>query len=309
MPPKIIRIEPQGFCFGVLRALRMMQDLTHINPPKPWYLIGNLVHNRFVKQFLTHNGFIIEEDRNKEAVIDRINEGTVVFTAHGIDDKIKEKAQNKGLHIIDTTCPFVGKSFSMIKEYLSHGYDIIYLGKTTHPETEAALSISPQVHLIEDLSDIEKLKIQNPKIALTNQTTMSKFNMEAVEAAVAKKYPQTVIMDKVCYATKIRQEVMRKVAGEAKESGQKCLFVIVGDPISNNTRKLSETAKRFSGQDVCLVEHLDDLPFESLVLYDTIYLTSGTSTPNVIVEEIYQYLLSGNFEPKKSVLSPLDYYR
>ena len=101
-------------------------------------------------------------------------------------------------------------------------------------------------------------------------------------------------MDKVCYATKIRQEVMRKVAGEAKESGQKCLFVIVGDPISNNTRKLSETAKRFSGQDVCLVEHLDDLPFESLVLYDTIYLTSGTSTPNVIVEEIYQYLLSGN---------------
>ena len=95
MPPKIIRIEPQGFCFGVLRALRMMQDLTHINPPKPWYLIGNLVHNRFVKQFLTHNGFIIEEDRNKEAVIDRINEGTVVFTAHGIDDKIKEKLKQR----------------------------------------------------------------------------------------------------------------------------------------------------------------------------------------------------------------------
>lgn len=309
MSPKIIKIEPQGFCFGVLRALRMMQDLAISNPPKPCYLVGNLVHNRFVKQFLEHQGFIIEEGLDKEAIIDTINEGTVVFTAHGIDEKIKEKAINKGLNIVDTTCPFVTKSFSMIKEYLAQGYEIIYLGKTTHPETDAALSISPKVHLIESATDIDNLVIDSPKIALTNQTTMSKFDMEMVEKAVIEKYPQTVIMDKVCYATKIRQEVMRKIAGEATESGEKVLFIVVGDTTSNNTHKLWETSKRFSGQDACLVENLDDLPFEALSQYDTIYLTSGTSTPNVIVEEIYRYLLTGNFEPQKSVLSPFDYYR
>lgn len=304
---EIVKLEPLGFCFGVVRALNFVKESIS-NNSKPIYLIGNLVHNRFVSEYLKDLGIIIKDEINKEKIIDEINDGTVIFTAHGISKAIKDKAIQKKLNVIDTTCPFVNKSFALILEKINDNYEVLYLGKKNHPETIAALSLSPKVHLIESSDDLDKLFPLTGKVALTNQTTMSPLDLDLIKSIALKKFPQLNLIKKTCFATNERQEILRQVALKAKNEGQ-VAFIVIGDKTSNNTKKLTETASSLSGKDVFQVETLNDLPFNKLKFYKKIYLTSGTSTPYAIVEEIYEYLIKGEFVSTKSQLQLKDYIK
>lgn len=286
---EIVKVGPLGFCFGVVRALKMAESA--LNQKKPIYLIGNLVHNHFVNEHLKSLGIIIKDDINKSKIIDEIEEGTVIFTAHGIDERVKRKASLKGLNIIDSTCPFVNKSFKLITDKINEGFEIIYLGKKNHPETVAAVAISSNIHLVETINDLDQLNIKAAKIALTNQTTMSPLDIETIESFALKKYPNLVIIEKACYATKERQVELSKAALNAKNENN-VAFIVVGDKTSNNTKKLTETAYLLSQKEVFQVESINDLPFNKLAFFDKIYLTSGTSTPIKLVDDIYNFLLN-----------------
>ena len=160
----IIVLKNQGFCFGVKSAIEMLEkNISTL--PKPIYLLGNIVHNKFVKEHFLNLGVIVLENETRSKMLENISSGSVVITAHGVGSDIYKIIKEKGLSVLDTTCPFVKKSSELILEYVNNGYDVIYIGKKNHPETEGVLSESKMIHLIENLEDINNLNIKNNLIS------------------------------------------------------------------------------------------------------------------------------------------------
>ena len=177
---KINKIEPQGYCNGVKRALDIIDEaMNNTSIKRPIYLLGSIIHNKNVVNSFINKGAILIEDKNKTRLelLDEINEGSVVFSAHGVCPEVYEKAKSKNLNIIDATCGYVKIVHQKINDYLNKGYDIIYIGTKNHPECEGVLGISKKIHFISNIDDISNLNINNDFIYCTNQTTLSKYDI------------------------------------------------------------------------------------------------------------------------------------
>ena len=158
-----IKISPRGYCHGVVNAINTITNLDHLSMKLPVYILGMVIHNKQMVNSLESLGYITLHDPSitRLELLDQIESGTVIFTAHGVSPEVYKKAKQKGLSIIDTTCDDVFKSQNVIKEYLNKGYEIIYIGKHTHPESEAARGISNKIHIIEKMSELYNLQIEN----------------------------------------------------------------------------------------------------------------------------------------------------
>jgi 4-hydroxy-3-methylbut-2-enyl diphosphate reductase len=177
---EIQRVYPSGFCKGVINAINLARKTREENPDETITVLGMIVHNSRVTSSLEELGIKTLDDPalSREELLEKINEGIVIFTAHGISDAIKEKAIQKGLKVVDASCEDVLKTKNLIRDHLREGYDVLYFGKKGHPEAEAILSLSDKIHLLTSLKDIEELDLDNPKLLLTNQTTMSYLELE-----------------------------------------------------------------------------------------------------------------------------------
>ena len=283
---KINKIEPQGYCNGVKRALDIIDEA--INNPstsKPIYLLGSIIHNKNVVNNFINKGVILIEDKTKTRLelLDEINEGSVVFSAHGVSPLIYEKANLKKLNIIDATCGYVKIVHQKILDFLNKGYEIIYIGTKNHPECEGVLGISDKIHFITNLDDINNLSINNDKIFCTNQTTLSKYDISNLFDELKNKFKNIIIDDKICNATTIRQEAM-------KNQPKADLCIVVGDKSSSNTKKLAKVSLEQALIKTILVEDLNELKSYDLKDLNTINISSGASTPSYIVDEIINYL-------------------
>lgn len=279
----IIVLKNQGFCFGVKSAIEMLEN--NINTlPKPVYLLGNIVHNKYVKKHFEDLGVIVLENETRSKMLENITHGSVVITAHGVGGDIYKIINDKGLTYLDTTCPFVKKSSELIMEYVNNGYDIIYIGKKNHPETEGVLSESKMIHLIENIEDINSLSISNNLIALSNQTTMSVYDIENIVIKLKEKYPSIVVLKTICNATKNRQKELTDSLEVL--NGEKALVIVIGDPTSNNTRMLEKRANGFKNTLVCKIEDSSMLDMNIVNNYHNIIITSGASTPSYIVDDV-----------------------
>lgn len=281
---KTIKITPRGLCHGVVNAINTITKLDQLSIPKPVYILGMLVHNKQVIESFSDKGIITLHDPSKTRLelLDEITEGTVVFTAHGISPKVRDKAIEKGLHIIDTTCKDVTKTQDVIYEYLQKGFSIIYIGKHGHPESEAARGISEKIHLIQTEDEIEDLKVTGD-IAVTNQTTMSLYDVYSLSQTIKEKYPDSIFIDEICNATRIRQEAVMK------QEIVDHLFV-VGDKLSNNSRKLVQVSIEQGGIGATLIESVNDIDIEKLKTYDSVSVSSGASTPTRTTKEVIDFL-------------------
>ncbi len=280
------KIIPQGYCNGVKRALDIASKaLDDPNTIKPIYLLGHIIHNKHVVNKLKEKGAIIIDDKSKTRLelLDLIHEGSVVFSAHGVSPLVYQKANDKSLNIIDTTCPNVLIVHKRIKEYLSNGYECIYIGTKNHPECEGVLGISDRIKFISNINDIYNLNISNDKIYVTNQTTLSKFDMQDIINEILNVYPNAKIDDKICNATTVRQEAM---ANQMLVD----LCIVVGDKASSNTKKLAKVSQECVGIKTILCEDLDSLDKNELEGINTVSISSGASTPDYIVDEIIKYL-------------------
>ena len=209
----------------------------------------------------------------------------MIFTAHGISDQIKQKALNKGLKYVDATCVDVLKTQNIIKEYLAKGYDILYFGKKRHPEAEAVLSISKRIHLISSRQDLEELELDNDKLFLTNQTTMSYLELQDLFTLVKNKYPQIIIEEEICNATSSRQLAITRL--------QDCdLLYVVGDVKSNNTNKLVDIGLQSGIKKVLLIQNFKDIDIDDLQDVNKVCVTAGASTPPSLINEVIDYLTS-----------------
>lgn len=280
------KIIPQGYCNGVKRALDIANKaLDDPNTIKPIYLLGHIIHNKHVVKGLEDKGAIIIDDKSKTRyeLLDSINNGSVIFSAHGVSPLVYEKAKNKGLNIIDTTCPNVLIVHKRMKEYLGKGYECIYIGTKNHPECEGVLGIDDNIKFISSIQDVDFLNIDNQNIYVTNQTTLSKFDMQDIINKLIKKYPNAIIDDKICNATTVRQEAM---------ANQKLvdLCIVVGDKSSSNTKKLAKVSQEIVGIKTILCEDLASLDKNELNNVKEVSISSGASTPDYIVNEIIEYL-------------------
>lgn len=285
---KVIKITPRGYCIGVVHAINIAIEAAY-DPtvPKPIHILGNIVHNKNISDAFKSIGLITIDKKgtSRYDLLDELTEGTVILTAHGVSDAVREKARDKGLYVIDTTCKYVTKTNDYIKDKLEQGYDVIYIGKKSHPEPEGAVGIDPEhIHLVETFEDVEALTINNPKIAITNQTTMSYWDIEDLAKKIQEIYPQAVFENEICQATHERQ------AGVLKEAIQADLTIVVGDPLSNNTNKLAYISNEMVGTHAVRVENVEQIELEWLKGVKTVAVTSGASTPTGITTEVIKFL-------------------
>lgn len=284
---EINRVVPSGYCKGVVNAIKLAKDTKEKYPNEKIYILGMIVHNSFVTSELDNIGIITLDDTNinKEDLLDSINEGIVIFTAHGISDHIKNKAIAKGLKVVDATCVDVLKTKETIIKYLNLGYEIIYFGKKNHPEAEAILSINEKIHLITNENDIDELNIDNDKIFMTNQTTMSYLELNDLIIKAKNKYPNLVIEKEICNATSSRQLAISNL--------ENCdLLYVVGDKKSNNTLRLVDTGIKHGIKKVLLIQNFQDIKDDDLLNINKICVTAGASTPPVLIDEVINYLRS-----------------
>lgn len=281
---EIKRVVPSGYCKGVVNAINIVKKTKELYPNENIYILGMIVHNSYVSKQMEDLGVITLEDPNlsKEELLDTIEQGVVIFTAHGISDKIKQKALDKGLICVDASCVDVLKNKDLIKSYLDKGYDVVYFGKKKHPEAEAILSLSNNIHLVSNISDIDNLNISNDNFFITNQTTMSYLEVEDMLKLIKDKYPTCIIQKEICNATSSRQLAITNI-----KDGD--VLYVVGDVKSNNTNKLKEIGSKYFKK-VFLISNYKEINKKDLVNENKIYVTAGASTPPILIDEVIDYL-------------------
>lgn len=277
---KITKLIPQGICKGVARAIKMVnEELNNPDINKPIYMLGSLVHNKNIMKSFIEKGVILIDTPDKLTALEKINEGTVIFTAHGISKQILKKAKEKGLKVIDTTCKDVTKIHNLIKDYLAEDYEIIFLGVENHPESIAIRNDYP-VHFITEFTKIENLPEIKGNLILTNQSTMSYNKVKTIYNSLLTKYPNLILSAEVCPATRLRQDALLNADEDTD------LIIVVGDKLSNNTKMLETLGKAKSSKTTILLETVEDINNYDLSNYKNCVITSGASTPFAIVKEI-----------------------
>ncbi|MDR1781482.1 MAG: 4-hydroxy-3-methylbut-2-enyl diphosphate reductase [Bacilli bacterium] len=283
---KVKAIVPRGYCYGVVNAINIVLQARKKYPNKKIYILGMIVHNKNIVQAMNNLNIITLDDSNisRYDLLDQIDDGVVILSAHGSEQKVIDKAKNKNLIVIDGACKDVIKTHNVIKDYLDKGYDVIYLGKENHPEAVAALSIDiNHIHLINHEDDLEKLKIDNNKIVLTNQTTISILSASKVYQKAKELFKDIIIVDEICNATRIRQEAILNLSNEID------LVYVVGDPKSNNSNKLAQLAIK-DNRVVKMIESVNDIIIDDLLQANYVGVTSGASTPTYLTNQVIEYL-------------------
>ena len=290
---KVIKIAPRGYCHGVVSALNIVTNAAaDVTIPRPIYVLGMIVHNAHITKALDELGVITldsPKDRSNPKtrleLLEEIDSGTVIFTAHGVSPQVLHRAIQKGLHCIDGSCKDVIKTHDVIMEYLARGFDVIYIGKKGHPETEGCLGLSDSgIHLIERVDDIAPLEMVNDKIIITNQTTMSSWDVSIIAEVIKTKFPTSKFIKEICNATLIRQEAVFEQAKDAD------LTIVVGDPKSNNTKRLVQISEEMAHTPATRIGSLEELDLSLLEGINTVAVTSGASTPTAITKEVIQFL-------------------
>jgi 4-hydroxy-3-methylbut-2-enyl diphosphate reductase len=285
----VIKVTPRGYCYGVVDAMELARKAAK-DPavPRPIYIIGLIVHNRFAVDELTALDVTTLDGADRAAMVEQVSEGTVIFTAHGVSPLVKQRARERGLHVIDATCPDVTKTHDLVRDLVARDYLILYIGKKGHPEPEGVLGEAPEsVYLVEketDLTAIPERFPQAERLAVTTQTTLSQWDTAALIAAIQARFPQVEVYNEICRATQVRQEAVAKMAVGAD------LTIVVGDPRSNNTNRLVQVAEERAHSPAIRVESLDDLRPELLEGKKRVAITSGASTPSQLTRQVIQYV-------------------
>jgi 4-hydroxy-3-methylbut-2-enyl diphosphate reductase len=244
-----------------------------------------IVHNSHVTQSFEDEGIITLDGPNRMEILSQVESGTVIFTAHGVSPEVRKLARDKGLTTLDATCPDVTKTHDLIRDKVADGYEIIYIGKKGHPEPEGAIGIAPEhVHLIEKEEEIEQLQVNASRIIITNQTTMSQWDIKHIMKSLLDKFPGAEIHNEICLATQVRQEAV------AEQAGQADLVIVVGDPRSNNSNRLAQVSEEIAGVPAHRIGDVTELKREWLEGVGKVAVTSGASTPTPITKEVIAYL-------------------
>lgn len=293
---KVLLTSPRGFCAGVARAVKAVEDTLEIFGA-PVYVKHEIVHNKYVVEALEAKGAI-----TIEALSEAPEGAVVVFSAHGSPRSHYAEAKARKQQLIDATCPLVTKVHLEVGRFLRDGYTIIYIGHRGHIEGIGVLGEAPDVEipLIETVADVAALEIGQPeKLVYLTQTTLSIDDTKQVIDALKLKYPQIVAppLEDICYATTNRQEAVKALAKECD------LVLIVGSRSSSNSTRLMETANA-CGTVAYLVDDVHDLDPRWFTDVEVVGMSAGASAPEHLVQEIVASLTRDGAVVEDFVVKP-----
>lgn len=299
---EIISVIPRGYCQGVVRAIRIAKATVQNNPGIKVSMLGMIVHNQYVVDACEKSGIVFVEEPGKSRLelLDQIDSGIVIFTAHGISDAVKAKAIAKGLTIADASCPDVIQTHELVQSHCAKGGDVLYIGKKGHPESEGTVGLSDRVHLITSCEDLVNLNTLHD-VLITNQTTLSLLDSKEIIEAAKRKYPDAIVAEEICNATRIRQDAVMKLKNID-------LLIVVGDHRSNNSNQLKEIGLRADIKEALLIDSVEDLKESQIKEKKRIAVTSGSSTPNELTQQVIDtlkdYAKTGIYHQPASVTRP-----
>jgi 4-hydroxy-3-methylbut-2-enyl diphosphate reductase len=281
----ILLANPRGFCAGVDRAIEIVERALD-NFGAPIYVRHEVVHNRFVVDRLRQRGAVFVDE-----LADVPNGGTVIFSAHGVSQAVREEAAERGLTVFDATCPLVTKVHLEVARHCRAGEEVVLIGHKGHPEVEGTMGQyrcdgEVGIYLVETPDDVARLQVQNPqRLAYVTQTTLSMDDTAQVIAALKQRFPviQGPKKDDICYATQNRQDAVRRLAEQCD------LVLVVGSPNSSNSNRLKELAEK-QGKPAHLIDGPEDIDRAWLDGVSSIGLTAGASAPEVLVERVIAQL-------------------
>jgi 4-hydroxy-3-methylbut-2-enyl diphosphate reductase len=292
---EVIKISPRGYCYGVVDALQIVRQAAKDSSlPQPIYVIGQIIHNRHAITELSNLGVTTLDGPDRATILEQVKEGTVIFTAHGVSPAVKHRAQERGLHCIDATCPDVTVTHDLVRDLVAKGYYILYIGKKGHPEPEGVMGEVPgHISLVETEADVDALTLtpeQKQKLAVSTQTTLSQWDTRRVIQYIKTHYPHAEVHVDICAATQTRQEA---VVAQAKGAD---LTIVVGDALSNNTNRLVQVSEELAGVPAVRIEDLSQLKPELLKGKHRVAVTAGASTPSQLTREVIRFL--EQYEPE-----------
>jgi len=279
MLQKIILTNPRGFCAGVSRAIKIVEQAI-IKYGTPLYVRHQIVHNEYVVENLEKQGVIFIEKLSEIP-----DESVLILSAHGTAPEIIQSAKNRNLKILDATCPLVTKVHIEARQHHAKNHQIVLIGHHGHQEVIGIMGEAP-MQLIQNLNDINKLQLNpNKNIICLTQTTLSQDDTVKLITALKEKYPRLITPSgqDICYATQNRQNAVKKLATKVS------LILVIGSKNSSNSKRLVETAQKY-GCASWLVTNVDSLNISEISKHQVIGITSGASVPEDLEQKIIKYL-------------------
>ena len=278
---KVILASPRGFCAGVNMAIEAL-ELALKSLPTPIFVYHEIVHNKYVVDHFRRQGV---------SFIDRLTDvphgATLLFSAHGVSPQIRRLARERNLRAIDATCPLVTKVHLEAIKYAHEGFTIFLIGHEGHDEVIGTMGEAPEaIVLVESPEAVDRLHVADEaKLAYLTQTTLSVDDANRIIARLKQRFPRITAPPKedICYATQNRQEAVAKLASEAQ------LTLVLGSQNSSNSQRLAELSVE-KGVPAHLIDGPQDISPAWFNGVDTVLVTAGASAPEVVVEEVLDFL-------------------
>jgi 4-hydroxy-3-methylbut-2-en-1-yl diphosphate reductase len=278
---RVLLLKPRGFCAGVVRAIDIVQ-IALDTFGAPIYVRKEIVHNSYVVNDLAQKGAIFVNE------LDEVPTGArVIYSAHGVSPAVRERAKERGLKVIDATCPLVTKVHVEAIKFAKQGYSLVLVGHRDHEEVEGTQGEAPNVtQVVSTVEEVEALVVPDPnKVAYLTQTTLSLDEARYMIEALKQKFPNIVgpHAQDICYATENRQTAVKNVAHGAD------LVLVVGSRNSSNSNRLVEVSHNI-GTHSYLIDKAEDIRPDWLEGVSTVAITAGASAPEILVQEVVAYL-------------------
>lgn len=283
---RVLLLKPRGFCAGVVRAIDIVQ-IALDTFGAPIYVRKEIVHNSYVVNDLAKKGAIFVSE------LDEVPEGArVIYSAHGVSPAVRQRAKERGLKVVDATCPLVTKVHVEAIKFAKQGYSLVLVGHRDHEEVEGTQGEAPDVtQVVSSVEEVEALVVPDPdKVAYLTQTTLSLDEAKYMIDALKKKFPNIIgpHAQDICYATENRQTAVKNVAHGAD------IVLVVGSRNSSNSNRLVEVSKNL-GTNSYLIDKAEDIQPEWLNGVGTVAVTAGASAPEVLVQDVVGYLQSKGY--------------
>ena len=278
---RILLLKPRGFCAGVVRAIDIVRIALETFGA-PIYVRKEIVHNSHVVNELAQKGAIFVNE------LDEVPEGArVIYSAHGVSPAVRSRAKERGLKVVDATCPLVTKVHVEAIKFARQGYSLILVGHRDHEEVEGTQGEAPDVtQVVSTAAEVESLVVPDPnKVAYLTQTTLSLDEAGTMIQALKKRFPNIVgpHAQDICYATENRQTAVKNVAHGAD------VVLVVGSRNSSNSNRLVEVSRNL-GTSSYLIDKADDIRPEWLEAAATVAITAGASAPEILVQDVVRFL-------------------
>ncbi|HEX4005866.1 MAG TPA: 4-hydroxy-3-methylbut-2-enyl diphosphate reductase [Acidobacteriaceae bacterium] len=283
---RVLLLKPRGFCAGVVRAIDIVRIALETFGA-PIYVRKEIVHNRFVVNELAEKGAIFVDH------IHEVPEGArVIYSAHGVSPAVRDQSKERGLKVIDATCPLVTKVHVEAIKFAKQDYSLVLIGHRDHDEIEGTLGEAPDVtQVVSSVAEVRTLEVPDPEhVAYLTQTTLSLDESHDIIQALKLKFPKIVgpHSQDICYATENRQVAVKNVAHSAD------LVLVVGSNNSSNSNRLVEVSRNLGTQGH-LIDNAEAIDPAWLAGVKNVAVTAGASAPEILVEGVVSYLKKNGF--------------